>query len=98
MNNIYYSEDTNTKKENLKQYLDNIKLALDSIQEITITDSWECDDNKDIHSDLTNLKDKIPSIKESCDSYVDFLHVTNTVYSDVAEDIHDSLRKYNGEE
>lgn len=94
----YYSDDTAlSKKEKLGQYLEAISTALDKINGVTISESWQCSESDDINLTLEELKGKITSIKELLTSYESFLIKTNNVYSDVSSEINASLSSYHGE-
>lgn len=95
----YYSDDTAlSKKEKLGKSLEAISTALDTINGITVSDTWKCNESETIHNTLEELKAKITTIKSVISSYEEFLVGTNKTYSDVAAEINASLSTFNKEE
>ena len=94
----YYNDDTAiSKKEKLGQSLEAIASALDSINGVTISNSWICDESEDIDTTLEALKEKIITIKAVLVTYEEFLVGINTTYSDVTDDIVSTLSSYHDE-
>ena len=96
MTKVYYSEETkNQKKVKLSSYFDSINTALDAIKEVDVASNWESSNNETVSGSLKSLIDKIPSIKESLQSFDEFLGVTDKTYNEASKEVEDALRHYN---
>ena len=94
MSEILYSSETEAKKQELGTYFDNITNALDKINEICTSDSWQCMNGTDLDTKFETLKEKIPAIKTALVSYEDFFGVVKNTYGDASSEIDSAISTY----
>ncbi len=94
MSEILYSSETEQKKKELGTYFENIIGALDDINKIKTSDSWQCKEGTNLDTKFEELKGKISSIKETINSYEDFLGIVKTTYEATSEEIDDAVSTY----
>ena len=94
MGNMYYSSETEAKRRELGTYFDNIINALDAVNVIKTSDSWQCVEGSNLDSKYEELKEKIPKIKETILSYESFLGIVNSTYDETSSEIDDAVSTY----
>ena len=94
MSEIFYSSETEAKKKELGTYFENIVGALDNINKIKTSDSWQCAEGTNLDTKFEELKGKISSIKETITSYENFLGIVKTTYEATSEEIDDAVSTY----
>ena len=91
---IYYSSDSKAKRTQLATYFENITKALEKINEIVTSESWQCVNATDFDSKFDIMKEKIPSINNTLTSYETFLGVVESTYNDASEEIDSAITTY----
>lgn len=94
MSEIFYSSETEAKKKELGTYFENIASALDNINTIKTSDSWQCVEGTNLDSKFEELKSKISSIKETITSYETFLGIVKATYEATSDEIDDAVATY----
>ena len=94
MSEMYYSSDTEAKKQELAEHFEGISTALDKINEVVVADVWKCVNADDLDGKFEDLKAKIKTIKDAMTSYETFLDVAKKTYSDTSDEIDSVISSY----